>query len=188
MNKLPIISNYSKVSKTIEKDTFQPLGQYPTDEKFQLSFRYFEQQQFSVCPLWIFITTWGILWMIFSTRLKSALTCHKKFLWRGCLFFSDGESQQSRVAFIQRQPPRNTISIFFSHVKNLHHHHWNVLKLFLDCDNFHVPIFCSLIVLSGYYLLSCFCCCSFKVHMEIPINGCKLFACFVNFVTVTQVW
>ena len=82
-----------------------------------------------------------------------------------------------------------TISVsFFSHVKNLHHHHWNVLKLFLDCDNFHVPIICSLIVLSGYYLLSCFCCCCFKVHMEIPINGCKLFACFVNFVTVTQVW
>ena len=86
MNKLPIISNYSKVSKTIEKDTFQPLGQYPTDEKFQLSFRYFEQQQFSVCPLWIFITTWGILWMIFSTRLKSAFMCHNKFLWRECLF------------------------------------------------------------------------------------------------------
>ena len=72
-----------------------------------------------------------------------------------------------------------TISVsFFSHVKNLHHHHWNVLKLFLDCDNFHVPIICSLIVLSGYYLLSCFCCCCFKVHIEIPINGCKLFACF----------
>ena len=43
MNKLPIISNYSKVSKTIEKDTFQPL-KHRTDEKLQLSFRYFEQQ------------------------------------------------------------------------------------------------------------------------------------------------
>ena len=114
------------------------------------------------------------------------------FVWtQMCWSFvleNDGGSQQSRVAFIQRHLPHNNISICFSHVKNLHHHHWNVLKLFLDCDNFHVPIFCSLIVLSGYYPLSCFCCCCFKVHMEIPINGCKLFACFVNFVTVTQVW
>ena len=137
---------------------------------------------------WILIVARGILWMIFSTRFKSALTCNNKFLWGGCLFFSNGGGQQSRVTFIQKHLSGNHINIFFSRVKNLCHHHCNVLELFVDCDNFHIPILCSLIVLSDYYLLSCFCYCCFKVHAEIPVNGCKLFPCFVNFVTVTQVW
>ena len=103
-------------------------------------------------------------WIIFSTRLKSALTCHKKFLW-GSLSFKD-------TCLL-------TISVsFFSHVKNLHHHHWNVLKLFLDCDNFHVPIFCSLIVLSGYYSQSLYYFCFIICFVESV--SIKVFSNFGN--------